>query len=251
MNTAVRFAIASLCAVPVFAQQAAAPVYTYVAEWAVPRAQWKDEDFQFQQLRPILERRLADGSIVEWGRAIPLVHTADGPTHTNWYVSPTIAGIYRVLEDLRKLPPAAFTANSKHTDRLFRSMVFVSKDNIPRRSAYMMTSVVTINPGKGQDWRALWNKNTLPVYEQAMKDGTILGYGLDQEWVHTMSPGARFEWIMLPSIESVDKLNEAFRSRQQARSGDENRALGAAFRDATDGASHRDGLWYVVDWARK
>jgi hypothetical protein len=252
MHIAVRFIFAIACTGVVIAQQPPTPVtYTYVAEWVVPRAQWQEVNANFEKNRGVLDRRLSDGSIVEWGRAIPLVHTENGPTHITWYASRTLAGINRVLEDVRKLTPDASMLTAKHRDYLYRSMVDHSPTNVPRRSAYMMTSVVNVVPGKGTDWRTLWDKETDPVYQQAMKDGTILAYGLDQEYVHTASPFARYEWVMLPSVESIDKLNDAFRSRSQARSADENRALGLSMRETSDGTSHRDGLWYVLDYVRK
>lgn len=252
-RTAVSSLIVALSSVSLLAQQPASPpMYTYVSEWVYPRAQWSNVGAQFdKQVRGILERRMADGSIVEWGRAMPLVHTENGPTHSTWYVSPTLTGIYRVLDDVAKLPRDESLLPSKHSDQLLRSAVYHSSKDVPRRSAIMMTSYVSVAPGKGREWRALWDKNTEPVYQKAMKEGTILGYGLDLERVHTGSMYGRYEWVMLPDIQAADKLEQAFGANAQSRSAEENRAFATSMRETTDSASHRDQLWLVMDWAHK
>ncbi len=52
-----------LLALPVVAQEA--PVYTYLAHWNVPRAQWAEFiAFGEENAFPVLERMLADGTIV-------------------------------------------------------------------------------------------------------------------------------------------------------------------------------------------
>jgi hypothetical protein len=253
MHAAVRGAFALVCLAPLFAQQTPAPVmYTYVTEWTFPRAQWDNVDaFYEKSVRAVMDRHLRDGGIVEWGRAVPLVHTDKGATHVNWFAGPTVAGVFRALDDLRKLPRNEALLSGTHTDQLLRSALYKGSKDMPRRSVYMMTSNVNVMPGKGTEWRALWDKNADPVYSELMKDGTILGYGIDQELVHTSSPSARFEWVLLPTIEAVDKMNEAFQKRARARTADENRAMGAAMREVGDSATHRDGLYYVVDYAHK
>src|SRR5689334_20621251 len=102
MHALVRVAVPLLCLAPVFAQQPASPViYTYVTEWTFPRAQWDNANSYYDKnVRGIMDRRLKDGSIVEWGRAVSLVHSEKGATHVNWYAAPTVAGLYHVLEDL-------------------------------------------------------------------------------------------------------------------------------------------------------
>lgn len=253
MHVAIRAAIASACLVASFAQQSPSPVmYTYVTEWTFPRAQWDNANSYYEKnVRALMDRRLQDGTIVEWGRAVSVVHTEKGGTHVNWYAAPSVAGVYRVLEDMRKLPPSDVLMSGTHTDQLLRSVVYNGPKDVPRRSAYMMVSTVNVLPGKGQEWRSMWEKNTDPVYGELRNQGTIMGYGVDQEMVHTGPPSARFEWVLFPSMEALDKMNDAFAARARSRGADENRSIAAAMREVADASSHRDGLYYVVDYAHK
>lgn len=43
------------------------PIYTYVAEWSVPRAQWADMDKNADAEKPLMEKMVADGTIVSYG----------------------------------------------------------------------------------------------------------------------------------------------------------------------------------------
>ena len=55
-----------VAAVPSLAQSTAqqkAPVYTYVAQWAVPRAQWPDMTKADELDRPVLDKLVADGTL--------------------------------------------------------------------------------------------------------------------------------------------------------------------------------------------
>lgn len=253
MRTAVRVATALVCVLPAFCQQPPQPtVYTYVTEWTIPRAQWDGANsFYEKSIRAIMDRHLQSGDIVEWGRAVPVVHSAKGSTHVNWYAGSSMAGIYRVLEDLRKLPLDPAMMSGTHFDQFLQSGTYHAPKDMPRRSAYMMTSTHNVQPGKGAAWREMWDRESGTVYADLMKQGTLLGYGFDMEAVHTGPPSARYEWVLLPNMESVDKMADAFRSRAQARSAEENRTRGAAMREVLDNNSHRDGLYYVVDYAHK
>jgi hypothetical protein len=61
------------------------PMYSYVGFWNIPRAQWADMDKNNALDQKILDKALADGSIVGYGSDLNLVHTADGMTHDNWW----------------------------------------------------------------------------------------------------------------------------------------------------------------------
>jgi hypothetical protein len=57
------------------------PMYSYVAFSNIPRAQWADMDKNNAADQKILEKALADGSVVGYGYDLTLVHTPDGTTH--------------------------------------------------------------------------------------------------------------------------------------------------------------------------
>ena len=244
-------AVAAL-ATPLAAQSADPVIYTMVSEWTYPRAQWQEVNTYFEKtVKPILDRHMASGSIIEWGRGVPLIHTADGSTHMNWYAGTSIAGLNRVLADLTKLPPSITGAATKHHDQLLRSVVYRAPKDRKGGQGFMMLSASQIAPGRAQQWRELWDKETQPLYQKLMDDGTILGYGIDQEFIHTDAIGWRYDWVVLSSMESLDKLNAAFDARMGARTPEQRRALGASMRENTVAGSHRDGLYHMLDYAHK
>jgi hypothetical protein len=88
-------------------QMESAPiVYTYVSQFQVPRANWAAyaEDSE-KSVVPILEKLTTDGTIVGWSTFEQVVHTPDGYTHGAAWSSPTISGLLKVLDEIRKGGP--------------------------------------------------------------------------------------------------------------------------------------------------
>jgi hypothetical protein len=245
----------TLCASGGLAQAQSAnekPTYTYVADYGVPRAHWEEFAERWQKSsRPVLERLLADGTIVEFGASASVVHTKDGATHSFWWASPTIAGTQRVMEELAKnsaAPPPI--PGMTHNDRLLRSVVYRARTN-RITSGYSDINVFHIKKGKGEDWRKMYDKYTMPVMERMLEEGTILGYGVDAEYVHTENMNVRFGWVMYPNAQAIDKLNEAFQADRKKYSPDEVKAVMASFSEITDVDAHRDGMDRIIFWSRK
>jgi hypothetical protein len=112
-------------------------------------------------------------------------------------------------------------------------------------------SISYLKPGKGQQWRQLYNKYTKPVMEQLLSDGTLLGYGIDREYVHTESPGARYEWLIARDAGALDKVDAAFEAARAKHSAEAGRAIAAEFAEAQEPGTHRDALTQIIDWKRK
>ena len=233
------------------AQQQEKPIYTFVAEWSVPRAQWDEASAFFEKgSRPVLDRMMADGSIVEWARTVSVVHPETGPTHTLWWSGPTIAGIQRVLGELLKLTPSPALAGAKHRDRLLRSLVYRSRAS-GSATGYISLGYTQAQPGKGREWLEFYNMYAKPVYEQLLADGTILGYGVDVELVHTEDPGTRLPWVLVPNAEALDKVEAAI-DAARAKAGPEGlKAYSAAMAEVVVPGTHRDSLDRVVSYVHK
>ena len=71
-------ATSTLGGVPAHAQTAAVvekpPMYTYVANFTIPRARWGDMEKQSAVNDKTMEKALADGTIIAYGNDINLVH---------------------------------------------------------------------------------------------------------------------------------------------------------------------------------
>src|SRR5215475_7381273 len=85
-----------MAALPATAQSAAAEkpaVYTYVSEWAVPRAMWADfkkvDDADMNDLK----KAMADGTIISYGSFSVLNHQEGAPTHGTWFSATSMANL--------------------------------------------------------------------------------------------------------------------------------------------------------------
>jgi len=227
------------------------PVYTFVAEWTVPRAQWGEAAAFFEKTtRPVLERLTAGGTLGGWGNYETVVHQEDANTHGTWWTASNLAGIERAREELIKLPPNPAMAAAKHHDYLVRSIIYNGKTAGPA-SGYLLVSSGKVVPGKGLQWREFWEKYSKPTYDELVADGTIVGYSVDVEQVHTDDPGWRHTVVVAPSAEAIDKMNAAFQALGRKRGAEANRGIFATQAELTVAGVHRDYFARVVAHARK
>jgi hypothetical protein len=242
-------AVVSLClslAQVARAQQSETTAFTFVASWTVPREKWSEfEANADKNVRPVFERLLAAGAILEWGIASRVVHTEDGPTHSAWWVSTSIAGLEKAREELIQTPnPAA--AGAKHSDELLQSLAYHSRPSSVA-TGYLSASMVKVNPGMEREWLALWKKHMQPVLDGLLKNGTLLGFGVDVEYIHTQDPGWRTMWYLTPSAEAEDKLRAALDEVFEREAA----TLRAALQATSSRSDHRDSFWRVRSYAHR
>jgi len=234
------------------AQAQEPPTFIYVSEWAVPRAQWADwVAYAEKNAKPIFEKAMADGRIIGWGMYTTRVHDESGITHGSWYEATSIAAIEKVGAELAKLPQnTILTAATKHRDYLLRSSLRRAKAS-SGSNGYLWVNANQIQPGKGQQWRELWDKYTRPLLDEQLANGTLGAYWIEVEQVHTENPGGVYVVWTAPNADSVDKFFGAVAARAQKRSPEENRAIGEAFAGVTVAGSHRDFFARVTHYSQK
>ena len=123
-------AMLTLCAIPSGAQMSEVkekpPMYSYVADWQIPRAHWADMASANSADKAILDKAMADGTIVGYGNDEVLVHQPDGATHDNWWSAMSMAGLIKVLDQLMASGTSASPAlesATKHWDSIDRQPV--------------------------------------------------------------------------------------------------------------------------------
>src|ERR1700739_1724308 len=119
MAIAVMAAIA-VAPIAISQMEPAQVVYTYVSQFQVPRANWAQYTENAEKsFVPIAEKMVADGTILSYSTFEAIVHTPDGYTHGAAWTSTSIAGLTKVLDELRKAgPQAGQIAATKHEDYL-------------------------------------------------------------------------------------------------------------------------------------
>jgi hypothetical protein len=241
------------CAVnPLAAQPKEPTVYTYIAEFRVSRAKAAAFNSFFEQTdQAVLDRLVADGTIREWGRTSTLVHSEDGMTDGIWWSSTTFSGIDKVLEELGKANSSSLAdLVDKHADHYMESIVFRTGSS-KATSGFLQESTYVVKPGKGEEWFGLWKKWMQPVYEKALADGTIVGYGIDRESLHTMAAGYRSVWVIVDSASAADKLDEAFDAAMGKLSPEERKTMSLQNQELLEPGTHRDNLYKVIHYTHR
>jgi hypothetical protein len=232
------------CAIPLSAQSAEVkekpPMYSYVADWQVPRAHWADMAKANSADTAILEKAFADGTIVGYGNDEAVVHAADGPTHDNWWSAMSMAGLIKVLDQFYASPNItsdAYASATKHWDTITVSRYYNWHAGA-YKNAYSHVSSYKLKADAPDDAVGSLSKNlVVPLLEKLLADGTILEYEIDTLAIHSDAPGTFWIIYVAPKPEGLDKVDAEVASAVKAQP-----FSGPAFGSMTDSNAHRDEL---------
>jgi hypothetical protein len=230
---------------PVTAQNAEAkekpPMYSYVANWQIPRAHWSDMAKEEDNDKSILDKALADGTIVGYGSDENLVHTPDGYTHDDWWSSMSMSGLLKVLDQFYasgNVSTPALDAATKHGDEIMVSRYY-NWHSGSNKGAPLQVALYQLKDEAPDDAVDLLSKNlVVPLMEKLIADGSVTEYEIDTQAVHTEAPGMfAIVWISADN-DGVDKVNAALREAMRSQP-----LGGPAFLSMIDFSKHRDELW--------
>lgn len=210
-------------------------VYTFVSQFQVPRASWASyaEDSE-KSVIPILEKLTADGTILSWSTFEQVVHTTDGYTHGAAWSSTSLAGLMKVLDEVRKAGPRpGQIAATKHEDFLMQTSTYHSGSGTP---TYLRVVCSMAKADKPEAYSAVLKKMLVPTFEEQIKKGAATYYGIDEQYVNTSAQSMRCVVITYPNAEGMDKWAAAI----NATIGKWNAAERAEFAGATVPDSRRD-----------
>jgi hypothetical protein len=177
---------------------------------------------------------------VGYGNDVNQVHTPDGESHDTWWSSTSIAGLLKVLDKLRALPPADTPISlnpTKHWDLVLVSHYYNWKPG-PYTGAYINVMLYQLKPDAPDDAVSTLSKTVVvPILEKLLADGTILEYEVDTEAIHTDAPGMFAIVYDTPQPEGVDTARAAIRAAQK-----DNPLIGPSFDSFIDYTQHRDEL---------
>jgi len=234
----------ALCAIPSGAQSSPVkekpPMYSYIANWQIPRPHWADIAKQYATNNAILEKDLADGTIVGYGNDENLIHESDGFTHDNWWSAMSMAGIVKVLDQLSAsggTTSSVLTSATKHWDLIFVSRYY-NWHSGSYKGAYIRVGAYKLKADAPDDAVDTLSKNlVVPLLEKMLSDGTIVEYEVDTLAIHTEAPGNFWIAFIAPKGEGLDKAEAAIADTLK------NQPLsGPAFGSMTDQNGHRDEL---------
>jgi hypothetical protein len=238
------FSVFALAALPAHAQSSPVQprplMYTYVANWQIPRAHWSEMPQSAAADKPIMEKALADGALIGYGEDEVLIHSADGETHDDWWSSMSMAGLLKVLDQLYasgNVSSPALDSATKHWDEVFVSRYY-NRHPGAYKSAYSYISNYQLKPDAPMNALDTLSQNIVaPVLEKLLADGTIIEYEIDELTIHTEAPGTFSIVTLSPSPDGIDKVNAAIADAIKAQP-----LLIPAWNSMTNGSAHRDEL---------
>jgi hypothetical protein len=183
-------------------------VYTFVSQFQIPRANWVTYSADTEKsFIPVAEKALADGTIVSWSTFEQVVHTPDGFTHGAAWSSTSIAGLMKVLDEIRKAgPQAGQIASTKHEDYLMQSSMHNSGSGTPTYLRVVCQMAKADRPG---DYAAAIKKYLAPTFDGLVKQGAATSYGLDEQYVNNGPQSMRCLVITYPNADGMDKWASA------------------------------------------
>ena len=227
------------------AQAAAAEkpvVYTYVAEWAVPRAMWADYDKQEAATAENLKKLVADGTLVSFGSFAVVNHQEGSATHGSWFSASSMANLLKVLDGLRTAGSATspvFSA-SKHWDFILSSRDYSSHTGT-FTNGYLRVATWVGKEGANDPGGKIEKASMVALLEKLLADGALHAYTIDRETIHTTNPNTFFVVLVTNGAEGLDKFNAAVEEM-----GKNNPIALAAFRSLLADSGHTDVLAKVA-----
>jgi hypothetical protein len=221
-------------------------IYTYVSQFQIPRANWAaySEDSE-KSFVPIAQKALTDGTILSWSTFEQVVHTPDGYTHGAAWSSNSIAGLMKVLDEIRKNGPrSAQFAATKHEDLLMQTRMYHGGSGT---EAYLRVICSMAKADKPEGYTAVLRKLLVPTFEEQLKNGVATYYGIDEQYVNTSPSSMRCVVITYPNAESMDKWATAINTTIGKWSPEER----AEFAGATVPDSRRDILARITHSGHK
>jgi len=216
------------------------PMYSYVATWNIPRAQWADMEKANAADQKILEKGLSDGSVVAFGSDETLVHTADGMTHDSWWSTTSLAALLNTLDKFYKsgtTTAPVLASATKHADGIYVARYYNWKPGT-YKNAYTRIGMYKLKADAPQNALETLSKSYIvPLLEKLLADGAIVEYEIDTEAIHTEAPGSFWIDVIVPNAEGLDKLTGALMNLSKS-----NPMSSAAFESIVDSSAHRDNL---------
>jgi hypothetical protein len=223
------------------------PVYIYVSDWAVPRAQWGEMAKVSGQQRALEDKLLDDGTITGYGEFENVIHTEGEPTHGSWITANSEQGIVEAVQAFMSRPDttAPVLAASQHSDHFLVSRMHNARPG-KYDGAYLAGLSWQVKPGQFEAFRDLLKARVVPTYEKLLADGVLVSYSIDMQDYITAAPDTVDLVVITTDASGLDKVDQAF----QGVFG-KDPEIGPAMGSLTKAASRRDFLYRVNHLAIK
>lgn len=259
-------ALALLWCATASAQQA--QPLTVVADYYVKPG--REEDFLWLVNNfggPVRDKLMAEGVVLAWGMEVPVFRAPGQPTHSIWYDVAEWGGVEKVMAAMdarlkelaeqdkkaaaevrrgQKAPMStaerieAALDMGKTRDWVLRNL-YVKVGSVPPGGGSQVNRyfLVSAKPGKGQEWRAAFDKYFKPALDAAADNGTIVAWALGIEEVRTTGDFTHYVWVSYPNMAAMEKLRNTFIGLAAKRSPEENDHINDVFTKTADANAAR------------
>lgn len=219
------------------------PMYSYIANWELPREKFKEMETQLNSNNSIMAKLVSDGSLIGFGNDISLVHRAGESTHDVWWSSMSMGGLIKALQSIKSSPlnEAAVLASGKHDDRIYAARYYNWRPGA-FTDGYTRVATWKLKPDAPQDAIDQLSKSfAVPMFEKLLAEGSIYEYEIDEEAVHSGDPATFMIIFVGKGPAGLDKGNAALAEFSKSVPF----AL-SAFGSWVDSSAHRDGLYQTT-----
>ncbi len=231
---------------PAAAQEQSQTYYTYVSQWAVPRAQWAAFAKQDEASVPRMKKLVADGTLVAWGNDEVRVHQEDGYTHAEWFTATSRETLLKALEeDWTTAVNPRYVAATKHHDLLLHTIAHGGK-SVTNGTGYLRVAFYQAKPGQSDAVENILMSKVKSFFDSEVANGNLAMYNIDEEDIHTSAPGGYNLAMVFADGAAMDKFYSDFDAMQKS-----DPTGGQAFASLTVNKDHRDSLGRVTAYENK
>jgi hypothetical protein len=222
-------------------------MYTYVSEWAVPRAMWADYQKVEDADNDSMRKMVADGTLISFGNYAVLNHQEGTATHGSWFSASSMVNIIKVLEGLRSAPNTVSQplAASKHWDYIMSSRDYAAHAGT-FTNGYLRVGNWKSRAGSSDPDGKIMKATMVALLDKLLSSGALHAYQIDEETVHSADPGTFFVVIVANGADGLDKFYTALDESEKS-----NPAGWAGYQSTIDSSGHRDMLAHVATMTHK
>jgi hypothetical protein len=158
----------------------------------------------------------------------------------------SVSGLLKAeAAEMTSAPVASNINYTVHFDEITMSSNYGGKAD-SAGSKYLLAQDWKAKPGRADEFTELFNKYRKVDLDAAVADGSLSGYSLEEDLIHTSAPGTYTMVMTFPSAEAVDKFYASIEA-QRAK----NPLFGEVFGSAIEMSEHRDHLLRVLSSGQK
>jgi hypothetical protein len=207
------------------------PMYSYIAVWNIDRAQWGAREKQSAAARKVLDRGMADGTIVAYG-------FDENPLHDTFWLAMSRAKLQSMLDQFRKTGIAAAPEPAGAMAPPVSILVsrYYNWHSGSWENAYVHVGIYKLKPDAPSDAVDTLSKNFFaPPLEKMLADGSIFEWETDTYADPKDAPGTFLIAYLSATTEGMEKASRAVQETLKSRP-----LQGPAFDSLVDVGASRD-----------